>query len=177
MRFTILNILMVGFLFSLATSARVDNPLVFIGELVKGGVNGAPLITDLNGKVAQGILNGEVNSSTASTCTTTAATLNGMTVTPVAGTYLVLFSADFSSANSGVSVTLEFMSAGVLVPGSQRKFIPFSGGTLTFGSQRTPASLNAIVILNGSQALTVNCQVSANTASTASMALDYVRLL
>lgn len=149
---------------------------IFSGEVASNLTPGAPLSVSSTGKVTTGISNGEVGSGTASTCTTTAGTLNGMTVTPVAGTYLVLFSSDFSSANAGITVTLEFQVAATLWPFSQRKFSPFAGGTLTSGSQRIPASLNSIIVVNGSQAITVNCQMSANSASTASMALDYVRL-
>lgn len=163
-------------LFSQGANARVENPIIFKGEQSLGTVAGAPLSTDANNQVVSGISNIEISSSTASTCTTTAATLNGMTTTPVAGTYLVVFSSDFNSANSGIIVTLDYTVGGTAVGISQRKFMPFAGGTLTAGNQRVMGYLNSILTVNGSQAIAVRCSMSANTTSTASMQMDLVRL-
>lgn len=174
----IFRILLISLLaiFGTKAIARVENPLVFVGEIVRGGVLGSPLITDANGKVASGLIAAEISSSSASSCTTGAGTLNGMTVTPAAGTYLVIFSSDFNSPTAGLIITLQYDVGGSGLGVSQRKFMPFAGGTLTVGNQRITAGLNSIITVTGSQAITVNCVTSTGTATTASMQLDYVRL-
>lgn len=170
------NIFLLLFFISSIAFARVENPLAFIGEVVKGATNGAPLSTDANGKLASGIVNGEVSSTSSSTCTTTDGVLNSMTVTPAAGTYLVMFSSDFNSTVAGLVITLTFNVGGTNSGVTQRKFMPFTGGTLTTGSQRIMSSLHAIITVNGSQAIAVHCATSSSTSATASMQLDYVRL-
>lgn len=158
------------------SQATVFNPLMFIGEVVKGAINGAPLSADANGKLASGISNSETSSTTASTCTTGGISITGISVTPVAGTYLAIYSSDFNSANGGTVVTIQYQIAGASVTISQRKFMPFSGGTLTAGNQRVVSGLNSILTVTGSQAITVNCSTSASTVTTANSQLDIVRL-
>lgn len=158
--------------------AMVNNPSVFVGEKIFGGSAGQPLSIDTAGThVAVGLPYYNLVSSTASSCTTTNGTLNGMSGTPAAGTYLATFSADFSSPTSGLIVTLQLAVAGTLSAGSQRKFMPFAGGSLTAGSQRVVAGTTSIITVNGAQTVAVQCQTSTGTATTASMELDLVRLL
>jgi hypothetical protein len=153
----------------------VVNPSVFIGEQVFGATNGSPLVVT-NSQLAQGLSYSETSSTTAYTCTTTNGQVTGMTVTPAAGTYLAVYSSDFSSANAGTVVTLEYFVGGSALTISQRKFMPFTGGTLTSGSQRVMQGLNSIFAVNGSQAVQVYCQTSASTVTTAASQLDLVRI-
>lgn len=175
-----ISLLIFLFIFVNTARAEVRNPLIFVGENVLGGTPSTQLFVDANGQVASGsapIVNSTNGTVTAGTCTTTKATLTGMTATnPPAGTYLLNFSGDFSSANAGVVVTVVVEIAGADQAQTQRKFMPFAGGTLTSGSQRMPAALNAIIVVNGSQTVTIACSVSSNNVSTASMELDLVRL-
>lgn len=164
-------------LLSAPARAEVFNPIMFIGELIKSAVNGAPLSADTNGKLVSGITNQEISSAVVSTCTTAGISLTGITATPAAGTYLTIFGGDFNSAAGGTVVTLQYAVAGVAVTISQRKFMPFSGGTLTAGSQRVASGLNSILTVNGSQAITVSCSTSASTVTTAASQMQIVRLL
>lgn len=155
----------------------VTQVLIFSGEVASNLTPGAPLSVSSTGKVTTGLVSQEVTSATASSCTTTDGILNSMTFTPgVASTWLAIFGADFSSANAGTIVTLEFDLSGTYFPNSQRKFMPFAGGTLTSGSQRIQQGLNSIITVTSTQAIEVHCQTSASTVSTASMQLDLVRI-
>lgn len=173
----LISFLLIGIL----STADVKNPLVFIGELVKGGVNGAPLITDLNGKVAQGILHGEVDIDTAINCTTTDAVVTGVTIAGAslagAGTYEITMSGDVNSPTGGLVATLHFESNGATTAHGQIKLQPFAGGTLTSGSQRIPYAKTMQVSLNGTNALEVWCQTSTGTATVANSVLTWKRLL
>lgn len=170
-----MNILLL-ILLAIPAFARVENPAIFLGQQSFGTTAGAPLSTDANNQVISGITNAQVTSATAGTCTTGGISLTGITATPVAGTYLVLFGGDFNSAAAGEVITIVYQIAAVSQGASQRKFMPFTGGTLTTGSQRITASLNSILVVNGSQAITVNCSTSTSTATAANAEMQVVRL-
>lgn len=167
--------------FCTISQGRVENPLIFIGELVKGGVNGAPLITDLNGKVAQGILRGEVDVDGSINCTTTDAVVTGVTIAGAslagAGTYEITMSGDVNSPTGGLVATLHFETNGATTAHGQIKIQPFAGGTLTSGSQRMGYAKTMQVSLDGTNPLSVFCQTSTGTATVANSVLTFKRLL
>lgn len=101
------------------------------------------------------ILTGEVSSSANTTITTTTAVIASCTFTPVAGTYLVLFSAWASASNAGgAALTVELRVGGTSQADTTRKITPLSGAALaTF--QYMCLSFNKIVTVNGSQAIDV----------------------
>lgn len=162
-------------LLSYVGRADVTNFIMFIGQFVLASTVGAPLSTDANGQLVSGITNYISSTSSATTCTTTDAAMSGITITPAAGTYLMLFSTDYNSANGGTILTVSFFQSTTQIAISQRKFMPFAGGTLTAGNQRIPFSVNSIQVLSGA-AITVHCQTSASTATTADAELNLVRL-
>lgn len=170
----------IGCTIALRAHAELRNPVIFVGQNVLGGTPSTQLYVDANGQVASGsapIVNSTNGNTTGGTCTTTKTTLTGMTATtPPAGTYLAFFSGDFSSATSGIVVTIVIAIGGTDQAVTQRKFMPFAGGTLTAGSQRMPASINSIIVLNGSQNVTVPCSTSSGSVTTASMELDLLRI-
>lgn len=157
--------------------ARVENFIMFIGQKVLGAVAGAPLSVSATGGLQSGIPFTQITSATATTCATSQTAITGITTTPVAGTYLITYSTDFNSANGGTTVTVNLSVGGTNVSITQRKFMPFAGGTLTSGAQRLPFSVTTIQVLNGSQILAANCVTSASTATTANSEMDIVRLL
>lgn len=120
--------------------------------------------------------NYEAIATASATITTTDALLTSMTATPIAGIYLVIFSSDFNSANSGIVITLDCKVGGSAVADMQRKFMPFAGGTLTAGSQRVFAGTNGIVTVNGSQAIEIFCSTSSGTVTSAARNLSIVRI-
>lgn len=164
-------------LFSEIGLGDVRNPVMFIGEAVLGATLGAPLSADGNSELISGITAAEVSATASFTCTTTDQAMTSITYSPaLAGTYLVLFGTDFNSALSGVVVTMNFDIAGSAQTVSQRKFMPFAGGTLTAGSQRTQASLNSLITVTAGQTITVHCSTSSNTVTTGDAQMQVVRL-
>lgn len=120
---------------------------------------------------------GEVNATASATAGTGAdALLTGMTVTPVAGSYLVWFSCDINSVTSGVVVSVSIYVGGSQKADSLRKVMPFAGGTLTAGSQRTGVETNGLVTVNGSQAIEIRWSASAGAPTAAARTLNYLRV-
>lgn len=124
----------------------------------------------------QGIYNTEVNFS--STLTTTSGTdvlLTGMTITPPAGTYLILFSTWLSHSNGNATITMSLYSGGVQKTDSIRVAIPFVGalGTTT---QDMPLALNGVVTVNGSQSIQIQWHTSLGTASAHSGTMNILKV-
>lgn len=162
---------------SQAERNRIVNQVnIFLGEVASNLVPGAPLSVSQTGTVQSGIPFYSSSTTTATTCATTLTTVTGITITPVAGTYLILYSTDVNSANGGTVVTFNVDQAGTAIAITQRKFQPFAGGTLTSGNQRIPFSVNSIQVLTGS-AITITCLTSASTVTTANSELNLLRLL
>lgn len=153
------------------------NPSLFQGEQSFGTTAGAPLSTDANNQLISGTEHGEVSATASATAPTGADTLiAGMTTTPAAGTYLAWFSCDLNSANAGAVVTLSFYVGGTINSGSQRKVMPFAGGTLTSGSQRVGVATNALVVVNGAQAVEVRWSTSSNAPTAAARTMNWLRV-
>lgn len=156
--------------------AIIQNGL-FIGKPVLGSVVDAPLSADANGALVSGIIHSEISSTSSTTTNSgTDALMNSMTTTPASGTYLVIFSTDLNSPSGGAIVTLSFYVGGTQNANSQRKVMPFAGGTLTAGNQRVGISLNQILTVNGSQAIEVRWSTSAGTITAANRTMNLVRV-
>lgn len=155
----------------------IFNPALFIGEVVSGSTIGAPLSSDSNGNLISGISNTEVSATASATAGTGAdALLTGMTITPTAGTYMIWFSCDLNSATSGVVVSLSIYIGGSQKADSLRKIMPFAGGTLTAGSQRSAAAIQGLVTVNGSQAIEIRWSASAGAPTTAARTMNILRV-
>lgn len=154
----------------------VNNPVAFIGEQILGATVGSPLSTDANGKLASGIANSEFT-ATATTTTTSAsdAIINSMTATPVAGTYLVLFSAWFSHSAAGATINVSIYSGGSQKTDSVRTVIP-NGGGVGYTAQDIPLSTQGIVTVNGSQVVSIEWNTSASTATCHQRTMNLIRL-
>lgn len=116
--------------------------------------------------------------TSAGTNTTTSGTdaqMTGMTTTPAAGTYLVMFNTDIVSSNAGATVTVSYYVGGVQLATSVRKISPFDGGTLSALTARGMATLQAIITVTGSQAITVEWSTTGGTATSAERSLVTVR--
>lgn len=162
-------------LLSSNAQADVRNPVAFIGQYVFNAIFGAPLSTDSNGQLISGITGGKIANATADTSTTSTALMVGMTVTPPAGTYQLVFSTDVNSGSAGSIVTLGTFVGGTL--SEQIKVMPFAGGTLTVGNQRIGISINDEVVVNGSQAITIQWSSSTAGLTSAAKRMTYTRRL
>lgn len=88
-----------------------------------------------------------------------------MTLTPIAGTYLAIFTSVIQQANAGQSVTISFYINGVQDATSVADFAPFAGGTLTSGSASCCAVIHGVYTVPGGQAIAVQWHVSGGTAT------------
>lgn len=162
-------------LFSTLAAGDVKNPVAFIGQAVLGSTPGAPLAADSNSQLVSGLGTVEV-SGTSYTCNTSDNVITSITTSPsLAGTYLATFNGDVNSATGGVVVTLSYFVAGVQQSISQRKFMPFAGGTLTAGSQRANVGLSSLITITAGQSIAVHCSTSSNSVTWANSQMQVER--
>lgn len=154
----------------------VYNPVLFIGETVANGTLGAPLSTDSGGLLVSGISTTEV-SATADATTTSAADvlMTGMTSTPVAGTYMVVFSGGVDHSNQNVAVVVSIYVGGALKTDSVRSPIPRFNG-VSANSLTPIVTTNGIVTVNGSQAIEIRWKTASGTATVHQRTLDIIRV-
>jgi hypothetical protein len=105
------------------------------------------------------------STSNATTTSTTDVLMTGMTVTPIAGTYLVIFSAVVQQAGAGQSVTVSIYSNAVQDTASIRDFAPFDGGTLSALSASCCCATQGIYTVNGSQVIQIEWHVSGSAGT------------
>lgn len=112
--------------------------------------------------------------------TTTSATdilMTGMTITPAAGTYLVLFSCSLSGANDDANITSSIYSDGTLKAGSERQVVANVSGGLTNPATTTMSvTAFAVTTVNGSQAIEGRWRRSAGTATATYRHLKVIRI-
>lgn len=166
-------------IFASYADARVENPVLFIGEAVAGATVGAPLSSDTNGNLLSGITNTEVTFTSAITTTSTASpattVMTGVTTTPAAGTYLVVFSSWFTQSTGNATVTICIAIAGTCSTASTRTTLPFTGA-VGGANGGVIGGTNAIVTVNGSQAIAIVWRVSSGTGTATDGNMDIVRL-
>lgn len=122
------------------------------------------------------ILSQEITAiSSATTTSSTDALLSGMTVTPAAGKYLVMFNTDFNSNSAGAAITFSYYVGGTQVAVTQRKIIPFDGGALSAAAARGMGTLQSVITVNGSQAIEVQWSTSGGTATSDNRSLITVK--
>lgn len=123
------------------------------------------------------LVSNEITSAGNNTTTSgTDAQMTAMTTTPAAGTYLVLFNTDVNSSAAGATISVSYYLAGVQIAVTLRKVIPFDGGTLSALAARGMATLQAIITVTGSQAITVQWSTSGGTATSANRSLITLRV-
>lgn len=155
----------------------IHNPVAFIGEAVLGATIDAPLAVDANGLLVSGLSAIEVSStSDATTTSNTAALLTTMTTTPVAGTYIVWFSASTQSNGTNCTATFALYVGGTIKSDSSRTIQPYDGGTLAAATATGAVAINAIVTVNGSQAVEIHWSTSGGTATCHQRTLDLLRV-
>lgn len=150
---------------------RVENFILFIGQVVKNGTLGAPLAVDANGKLVSGltvITTGEVTGTiTLSTATPTLAT--GMTLTnPAAGTWLCGFDTYVQTGTGGNSITA-YLYLNTTASGIART-VQFPTATLIDSGYPFYLGFNwKYVTVNGSQSIQAYWSTTASGAQQSSM--------
>lgn len=119
----------------------------------------------------------DLNSSTVvSTTSTTFSTMSGMTATPAAGTYLVILSVDIGTVSDGAG-EIRIAVAGTEADNSIRRCYTEATGLLgALADARNAASTQAILTVNGSQAITGDYRSVTNTVTANKRAMSIVRL-
>jgi len=119
------------------------------------------------------------NVTAASNATTTSGSdvlMTGMTITPIAGTYFVIFTGVIQQNISGNSVTISFYVGGTQDATSIMDAAPFAGGTLTAGQASVPYVTHGVYTVNGSQAIAVEWHVSGGTGTVFQRKMTVVKI-
>jgi len=163
----------------------------FVGDSGSGGTKGlvpAPAAGDTaalkylyaNGTWALAALTGAEISATASatTTSTTDVLMTGMTITPVSGTYKVMFSSTISSNTTGSTITISIYSNGTQVAHSVRALTPqFTTGVLASASINMNVTTQAMVTVSGTQAIEIRWKIAGGgTATVNQRAMDVFRM-
>lgn len=177
MKNILVSILLSVFLTS-PSFARVQNEVLFIGEVVSGGTNGAPLSQSATGKVASGITANLVKDTADTTTTsTTDAVIATMTTTPVSGFYDVKFCTTLAENTNNANVFVSIYSGGAQISGTEMSGTPqIQGGVTPSLNMRVPICTIAQATVNGSQAIEARWRVSAGTATSHTRIMTIFRL-
>lgn len=146
--------------------SRVENFILFIGQVVKNGTLGAPLSVDANGKLVSGIpflTTGQIT-ATQTLSTTTPTQMTSMTLTtPAAGTWIVSFGTTAQTGTGGNSITI-YIYLNTTATGEART-IQFPTATLIDNGYPFSVSFVEIPIaVNGSQSINIYWSTSASAA-------------
>lgn len=165
------------------------NPTI---DLVNAGTPGTygsssaiPIITtDAKGRVtnvttatpAFGITTTRVTSTTLiSTTSTTDTLVTGMTITPAAGTYLVFGYMTASATSNNRYITASIYSNNTLVADSPTFAFVRTGASILSNSDVVNLSPNALVTVNGSQAIDMRWRTTGGTAQAQGYSLIIIR--
>lgn len=119
----------------------------------------------------------EVSATGTITAGTGADTLmTSMTLTPAAGSYMVLFSCDLNCSTAGAATSFSLYVDGVQKADSLRKVAPFDGGALSATAARCGVSINGVVSVNGSQAIEIRWSASNGTNQSSTRTLNLLRV-
>lgn len=116
-------------------------------------------------------------SATADTTTTssTDVLMASMTITPVAGTYLVWFSTTVDHSAQSVAVVVSIYVGGTLKTDSVRSPVPRFNG-IGANSLSPCVNTNGKVTVNGSQAIEIRWKVASGTGTAHQRTLDILRI-
>ena len=157
----------------------IRNPVAFIGEQVLGATAGAPLSADANGQLSSGISNSRVAvaGTILSTTSTTDVVVTGQTLTPAAGTYWAMARAVSSATTNNRTISLSIYSNGVQSADSLVKYFVRNGNGLLGGTSDTGIMVTeAIVTVNGSQAIDMRWNTDGGTGNITNYSLFLLRL-
>ena len=137
--------------------------------------NGAGALS-WSGSTVPVLAHSEQNSTaTVSTTSTTDVLMTGMTVTPAAGTYLVMFSSWCNQSNGADTIVISLYNGSTLQTGTTRSLIPFPNNLLV-STLNIPVATQAIMTATGSAAISVEWHVNGGTGSCYDRTFDLVRI-
>jgi hypothetical protein len=154
----------------------VKGSTLFTGQAVLTSANsGAPLVNN-GGVLGFGLYSTEVNSSAAIAVSTTLGVIGSATVTPVAGTYLVIANGNITACSAaGNILTFQLYVGGTAQADTKRQVMPQSTAAFSV-FQNANIGFSKIVTVNGSQAIALEAQSSAGTVTVTGLNFDVVRI-
>lgn len=114
--------------------------------------------------------------STATTTSTSDVLMTSMTITPIQGTYLAIFTGVIQQNIAGDSITISFYVNGVQDATSVMDAAPFAGGTLTAGQASVPFVTHGVYTVTGSQAIAIEWHVSGGTGTVFQRKLSLIKI-
>lgn len=154
----------------------IHNPVAFIGEQILGATAGVPLAADSNGQLVSGLSVIEVSdTANATTTSNTPALLTTMSITAIAGTYLVWFSSSTTSNGTNCTQTFGLYNNGVLKTDSSRTIQPYDGGTLAATTAIGAVAINGIVTVT-TGAVEIHWSTAGGTATCHQRTLNMLRI-
>lgn len=124
----------------------------------------------------QGLFNTETAfSSNITTTSGTDVVMTGMTSTPPAGIYLVIFSTWLTHSNGNATVTISIYAGGAQNTGTLRTTTPFEGAIGSANNGKSTGT-NGIVTVNGSQAISLEWHTSIGTATAHNGTFDLIKI-
>jgi hypothetical protein len=158
---------------ALARADHVHNiPAALVVDTGTANAKGSAASFALSDHTHKTVVANDIATATAddTTASTTDVLIVGMTLTPAAGTYLALFSSSFlNSANGASRLFISIWSAAAQVAHSERN-IGIAGGS------NVPGHTNAIVTVNGSQAIEARWRAVAGTNTCHQRSLTLIKL-
>ena len=124
------------------------------------------------------IQNNKATATGSTTITTgTDALVASMTLTPVAGTYLVMFSTTITGNSNNANTFISVYAGGVQVASSEVSGTPqIQGGITPSLNMNVPINTQATVTVNGSQAIEIRGRRTAGTTTVLSRSLIILRI-
>lgn len=124
----------------------------------------------------QGLFNSEMSfTSTITTTSSSDVLITGMTITPPAGTYFAIFGTWLTNTTGNQPATISIYVGGVQKASSIVTIVPFSGavGSVNDG---LAVSTHGIVVVNGSQAITIEWHTGGGTVSAHNGTFDVIKI-
>lgn len=123
------------------------------------------------------IINDTISSNTTTTTTSGSDVLiSGMTFTPEAGRYFIIFSTHCSTNFNNATVTFSLYMGGSMINGSERAVIPRTGVLTSFSDGRMVVVCHSLISVNGSQAIQARWRRSSGTATSYNRTLQIIKV-
>lgn len=103
--------------------------------------------------------------------------MTGMTLTPVTGSYVVIFSCDLNCSTAGAVTSYSLYIGGIQKVDSLRRVGPFDGGALSATNARCGVSINGLVTVDGTQSIEVRWSASTGTNQTSNRTLNILKVI
>lgn len=116
------------------------------------------------------------DTANATTTSSTDALLTTMTISPVAGNYLLMFTTSITSSAAGAAISCSVYVGGTQQAKTLMKIAPFDGGTLSATTARGSMAITSTVSVTSGQTVEIHWSTSAGTATCGPRIMNLLRL-